>query len=88
MRTEGRILMLDRTNPTLVLDVRADAQAPPNPYPQGYGPKVPSRYWLRYLRRWRRVWMACYGNSGSAYVVVDKTDVYLDNETESRLEAL
>jgi len=34
----------------------------------GYGPRIPSRYKVQYLGRWRRVYIANYGNSGTAYI--------------------
>lgn len=52
----------------------------------GYGAKIPTRFRIRYLGRWRRVYMMQYANSGSAYVVVNGQDVFLDSGTEHRLE--
>ena len=34
----------------------------------GYGAKIPSRYMVKWAGRWRRVYIACFGNSGSAYL--------------------
>ena len=34
----------------------------------GYGPRIPSSYKVRWNNRWYRVYIANYGNSGSAYI--------------------
>lgn len=34
----------------------------------GYGARIPSRYMVKYNGRWRRVYVACFSNSGSAYI--------------------
>ena len=34
----------------------------------GYGPAISSPYMVQYKGRWRRVYVACYGNSGTAYI--------------------
>ena len=34
----------------------------------GYGPRIPSEYMVKWAGRWRRVYVACFGNSGSAYI--------------------
>ena len=54
----------------------------------GYGRKMPTRYMLRYqdatdqYPRWRRVYVACYSNAGTAYIIVDGTWRVLDGHTE------
>jgi hypothetical protein len=76
-----------------IREAKADRVAPRNPYADGYGPMVPTQYWVRLdtdkpTARWRRVYCAVYGNSGSIYVVVNDVSIYLnDLELESRLEA-
>ena len=79
------------TNPGDVLEVFADDDAPR--YGQsvtGYGPKIPTRYRIRYATpsgaRVLRVYMAQYGNSGSAYVCSGGVDLYLDTDTEYALQ--
>lgn len=52
----------------------------------GYGPKVPTRYKVRIGMRWHRVYMAQYGNSGSAYVVLEGSDYYLSSGVQEILE--
>lgn len=34
----------------------------------GYGKKIPTRFVVLYKNRWRRVYCAVFGNSGSAYI--------------------
>lgn len=34
----------------------------------GYGRKIPTRYMVRIGNRWRRVYVCCISNSGTAYV--------------------
>lgn len=34
----------------------------------GYGPRIPSRYMVKFEGRWRRVYIACYGNAASHYI--------------------
>lgn len=34
----------------------------------GYGPRIPTEHMVKHEGRWRRVYVACYGNSGSAYI--------------------
>ena len=76
------------TNPALVLDVRSDDRDRPSSLTGYYGPKVPTRHWVRYLGRWRRVYVMQFANSGSAYIVVNGDDVFLDSDTEHRLESV
>lgn len=71
------------------------ADVPRNPYRTGYGRKIPTRYWVRYENGrfdaralWHRVYMMQYGNAGSAYILVRGKKMFLDSETESRLESL
>ena len=34
----------------------------------GYGARIPSSWMVQLHGRWRRVYVACWGNSGTAYV--------------------
>jgi hypothetical protein len=80
-------LLQSYTDPKEVTEVAA-TDTPRNPYRSGYGPKVPTRYQIKYAGRWRRVYMMQYGNAGSAYIMVDKTERFLDLDTEQKLEKL
>lgn len=73
------------TDPEQVTDVRALTQ--PKRNATGYGPKIPTQHEIRYAGRWRRVYVMQYGNAGSAYIIVKHCDVFLDSDTESRLES-
>lgn len=78
--------MVNYTDPAAVTDMRADDVAPSyGRTVSGYGGKIPTRYRLRYAGRVRRVYVMVYGNSGSAYVVVNGSDLFLDSDTEHRL---
>jgi hypothetical protein len=50
----------------------------PNPYAMGYGHKIPTQYRVLHRGRWRRVYCACYGNSGSTYIIEQGVDVVVD----------
>lgn len=77
------------TDPALVAEVAVQDEAPAyGRTGTGYGPKVPTRYRIRYAGRMRRVYAAFYGNSASLYVVAGGRDHCLDSGTEHRLEAL
>lgn len=34
----------------------------------GYGAAIPSPYMVRHKNRWRRVYVACFSNCGTAYI--------------------
>ncbi len=73
------------TDPTQVADTRITATPTYGRTASGYGPKLPTRYMIRYLGVWRRVYVMQYGNSGSAYVIVRGVDTFLNTDTEHRL---
>lgn len=49
-----------------------------------YGPRIPTKYRIQYgdEKRWRRVWVMNYANSGTAYVIVNGQKLILDSTTE------
>ncbi len=59
-----------------ILDAR-QTKTPVNRSRTGYGPKLPTS-WQVQLRdkRWRRVYVVCYSNSGTAYIHVGKEKFY------------
>jgi len=65
-------------------------EAPRHNSATGYGPKIPTGYMLQTSGRpvWRRVYVAQYGNSGSAYVVIQGVDNYLSPGVELILETV
>jgi hypothetical protein len=58
--------------------VAVDGYCRPNPYVMGYGAKVPTCYRILYQGAWRRVYIALYGNIGSAYVTIRGIDTIID----------
>lgn len=77
------------TDPALVRGTRVDAPEdyPANPYLHFYGSKIPTRYRIQYgTLHWRRVYVHQWGNAGSAYIVVSGKPMYLDPDTETRLQ--
>ena len=73
------------TDPTLVTDKRQTDQPTYGRNADGYGGKIPTRHMLRYAGKWRRVYVMCYSNSGTAYVIVKGAVTVLDTYTEYRL---
>lgn len=77
------------TDPAAVTEVIAEPVAPTyGRSASGYGSKIPTRHKIRIGGRLRRVYVMLFGNSGSAYVVVDGVDTFLDVDTEHRLEEI
>lgn len=51
------------------MDLPAKVTIEPRHYSAtGYGAKIPTRYMVRFGPRWRRVYMAQFGNAGTAYI--------------------
>jgi len=36
----------------------------------GYGSKIPTSHLVKWANRWRRVYVTCYSNSGTAWITV------------------
>lgn len=55
----------------------------------GYGRKIPTRYMLKLQsgrrQRWHRVYMMCYSNSGTLYVLKGGAELILETSTEHRI---
>ena len=79
-------MTINYTDPDSVVKVKVTSTIPTNPYATGYGPRMPTRYMILYLGRWRRVYVMQYANSGSAYIRVANDIYFLDTTTEHRLE--
>lgn len=85
---------VEYTDQKLVSMLAADEETPLNPYRSGYGAKIPTRYRIKYgstpheIISWRRVYVMNYGNAGSPYIVYRGDWIFLDSDTQSRLEAL
>ena len=76
------------TDPAHVTDVKITYVPQWGTTVSGYGGQIPTQYMIKYLGRWRRVYMMQYANSGSAYVMVQHNHMFLDSDTEHRLENL
>lgn len=63
-------------------------EAPVSRSATGYGPKIPTRYQLRYAGRWHRVYMMQYGNSGTPFIVKGGEDLILSLTAEHMLTDL
>jgi len=74
------------TDPDKVEGITCHGQPPRNPYATGYGRKIPTRFQVRYARRWHRVYAMCYSNVATHYIRHDGAELVLENETEYRLE--
>ncbi len=47
----------------------------------GYGRKIPSRYMVQWQGRWRRVYIACFGNASTHYIgdFMATVDIYKED---------
>lgn len=77
--------MIEYTNPDMVTGVKV-TETPVSRSVTGYGPKLPTRFMVHYAGRWRRVYMAQYGNAGTAFIVHGGRDLVLDADTEYRVQ--
>lgn len=77
---------LTYTDPTLVTGQRQTDQPTYGRTASGYGGKIPTSHMIRYAGRWRRVYVMCYSNSGTAYVIVNGANLVLDTDTEYALQ--
>jgi hypothetical protein len=78
---------LTYTDPALVTGTRQTKEPTYGRNADGYGGKLPTRHMIRYAGRWRRVYVMCYSNSGTAYVVVNGANQVLDIDTEYKLRS-
>lgn len=72
-------------------DMATDAKVTEAPLQRsvtGYGPKLPTPYMFRIANRWHRVYIANYGNSGSAYVAIKGERYWLAPSAELVLEVV
>jgi hypothetical protein len=81
--------MVQHTNPLDVIDTKI-TKAPRFYSPSGYGRKIPTEYMVRLKdKRWRRVYVCCYSNSGTAYIETKDCDfLVIDTDTEYKLRDL
>lgn len=43
----------------------------------GYGKRIPSEWLVKFNGKWRRVYVICYSNSGTAYIGRHGTDSFM-----------
>lgn len=69
--------MIEYLDPAEVLATR-QTEPPPNRSRTGYGSKLPTSWELRLKdKRWRRVYVVCWSNCGSAYVRCGGRNLFL-----------
>jgi hypothetical protein len=87
------------TKPSDVLKIVRDSDFPKSWHlpASGYGNKIPTSFRILYrsgvrggveYAHWRRVYVICYSNVGSAYIIVKGHRHFLDTETESKCEEM
>lgn len=56
----------------------------------GYGRKIPTQYMVRLKgdHRWRRVYVACFSNAGTAYIVTKAEPFLCISRAEYRIKSL
>lgn len=72
---------------SLITDVKITT-APFNRSVTGYGGKIPTRYMLQISKRWHRVYVMQYSNSGTAWVSYKGQVCILESNTEYRIEKM
>jgi hypothetical protein len=71
-------------DPSAVLAKR-QTEAPPNRSRTGYGNKIPTSWELQLAdKRWRRVYVICYSNAGSAYIRTKNGSLFLGSYDPSQ----
>ena len=75
------------TDPESVVEVKVTEFPRSGQTASGYGRKIPTRHMVKVGTRWHRVYVMCYGNAGSAYIVKGGETLFLDTDTEHRLYA-
>lgn len=74
----GEFVRVRPTGPAII----RDAIAPRNPYPTGYGRKIPTAYRVRTIdQRWRRVYVVRFSNVGTAYIIEKGQRVIVEIDT-------
>ena len=60
------------------------------PSATGYGRKIPTRYMIQLVedKRWRRVYVVCYSNAGTAYVQTKGQPFLVISRAENRIREL
>ena len=75
------------TDPALVTNVRATDTVPRKGQTvSGYGGQIPTSHLIEYGKRWHRVYVMCWSNAATAYILVRGERLILDTDTEYRLK--
>ena len=63
------------------LEATKKTPTPRSPYRTCYGRKIPTQHMIRLKgeRHWRRVYVACFGNAGTAYVSVGNDWIVIED---------
>lgn len=79
-------MSISYTDPAAVSGVRTTDTPRRGQTVSGYGGAIPTRYMIRYLGVWRRVYTMVYSNSGTPYVKVHGATVVLDTDTQHKIQ--
>lgn len=55
-----------------------ETETPRNPYPAGYGNKIPTRYMVFIQGVWRRIYCAQWANNGTLWVQIGQRQTVID----------
>lgn len=75
------------TDPERVVSIRMGANPYNRSYGSTYGRKIPTRFIIFYKHsngdtRRHRLYVMQYGNASSAYLLIEKEELFLDTDTE------
>ncbi len=59
------------------VEARQITEPPRNRSRSGYGSKIPTQYLLQIAKRWHRVYVICWSNSGTAYIIKGGQNLYI-----------
>ncbi len=59
------------------VEARQITEPPVNRSRSGYGSKIPTQYILQVAKRWHRVYVICWSNSGTAYIIKAGKPLYI-----------
>lgn len=76
---------MERTDSTLVTEIKTTNVPTSGQTVSGYGGKIPTRYMIKYAGRWHRVYSMAYGNSATPYIRKGGRVLVMDSETQQRL---
>ncbi len=75
--------------PSAVLAARTTEEPRHGRNVDGYGRKIPTQYLIQLAdKRWRRVYVCCFSNSGTAYIVTKAEPFLCISRAEFRIKQL